>query len=95
VARAGVLPLALRAVTANAARYGLGGFAALRVILRSLRPGASAAETARALGRLARGEPRPEGVWIGYWERALGPVRAWPSAQLSVARNRPGALAFT
>jgi hypothetical protein len=48
-------------MTANAARYGLGGFAALRVILRSRRPGASAAETARALGRLARGEPRPEG----------------------------------
>jgi NTE family protein len=84
VARAGVLPLALRAVTANAARYGRGEFATLRVILRSRRPGASAAETLRAMGRLARGSRAPEGVWIGYWERALGPVQAWPSAQLAV-----------
>src|SRR5215470_9601594 len=61
-ARAGVLPLALRAVTANAARYGRGEFATLRVILRSRRPGASAAETLRALGRLARGSRAPEGV---------------------------------
>jgi NTE family protein len=84
VARAGVLPLALRAVTVNAARNGLGELAALRVILRSRRPGASDAETLRALGSLARGSRAPEGTWISYWERALGPVEAWPSAQLAV-----------
>jgi NTE family protein len=84
VARAGVLPLALRAVTANATHHGLGEFAALGVILRSRRPGGSAAETVQALGRLARGSRAPEGAWIGYWERALGPVQAWPSAQLAV-----------
>lgn len=84
VAKVGVLPLALRAVTVNAARYGLGEFGALRVILRSRRPGASVTETVRALGRLARGNRAAEGVWIGYWERALGPVQAWPSAPLAV-----------
>jgi NTE family protein len=84
VARAGVLPLAVRAVTVNAARYGLGEFVALRVILRSRRQGVSVAETLRALGRLARGNRAAEGVWIGYWERALGLVQAWPSAPLAV-----------
>jgi len=84
VARAGVLPLILRAVTANAARDGLGEFAALRVILRSRHPGTPAAETLQALGGLARGNRAPEGTWISYWEHALGPVQAWPSARLAV-----------
>ncbi|HEY6294529.1 MAG TPA: patatin-like phospholipase family protein [Streptosporangiaceae bacterium] len=84
VARAGVLPLALRALTVNAARHGLGEFAALGVLLRSRRPGGSGAQTVRALGRMADGSRTPEGAWIGYWERALGPVQAWPPGQLAV-----------
>jgi NTE family protein len=71
-------------VTVNAARDGLGEFAALRVILRSRHPGAPVTPTLQALGGLARGNRAPEGTWISYWERALGPLQAWPSAQLAV-----------
>jgi uncharacterized repeat protein (TIGR01451 family) len=82
LARAGVAPLALRAVAAQAARHGPRELGTLRVILRSRRPSGSAADSAQAMARLARANSAPEDVWIGYWRRALGPVTEWPSAPL-------------
>jgi len=83
-AKAAVLPLALRSLTLNAARDGLGEFATLGVILRSRRQGGTGIETLQALGRLARGSGRPEPLLIAYSDHLLGPITAWPAARLAV-----------
>jgi len=86
-ARAGVLPLALRALTVNAVRHGPREFATLGIILRSRRAGGQGGadtEILHALGRLAGARRSGEPQWIAYWERALGPVTAWPATRLAV-----------
>jgi NTE family protein len=82
--RAAVLPIALRALVVNAARDGLGEFAVFSAILRSRQPGASPTDSVRALGRLARGNRRPERAWIEYWQARLSPLVEWPEGPLRI-----------
>lgn len=82
--KAGVVPIALYALTVNAARDGLGELGLLSAVLRSRRAGAVPTDSVRALGRLARGSRRPERRWVEYWQSHLGPRVEWPEGPLQI-----------
>jgi NTE family protein len=82
--RAGVVPLALYALSVNASRDGLGELGLLSAVLRSRQAGAAPTDSVRALGRLARGSRRPERLWVEYWQSHLGPRVEWPEGPLQI-----------
>jgi NTE family protein len=82
--RAGVVPLALRALAIAVAIDGPGVIRVFPVIARSRRQGTPPKAVARALGRLAVGCRTPESRWVGYWARGLGREARWPDERLAV-----------
>jgi len=84
LAKAGVVPVALRALAVNAVHHGPGEMVVLPAILRSRKPGAPPVDSVRALGRLARGNRHESGPWIEFWERHLAPLADWPIGPLRI-----------